>query len=67
MLSGMARAFVVCQAARSMISTACAPGATLRAISSTCACMASVLTQGDAIAAPLPRAGQIAPNSQAFW
>ena len=53
MFVGMMGLLVACHAARSMMRIAYAPLATLRAISSICACMASVFTRGDAIAAPL--------------
>jgi hypothetical protein len=62
MFPGITSAFVVCHAARSMMSTAFAPGATWRLISSMWSCMASVSARGRASAAPTPRAGQMAPK-----
>src|SRR5277367_5163464 len=46
----------------SKISAACAPGATWTAISSRGSCIIWVSAHGSAKAAPLPWAGQIAPN-----
>ena len=53
---------MVCQPARSNISTACAQTATLAEISSRWSCIASVSAKGIASAAPTPRAGQMAPK-----
>ena len=66
MVLGTARLLVVCHAARSSSSTACARRFTVRAISSRWRCMASVSACGMASAAPTPRAGQMAPNRVAF-
>ena len=53
---------LVAQPARSMRRTACEPSATVRLISSRWAGMAWVSANGIATAAPVPRAGQTAPN-----
>src|SRR3954447_24287639 len=66
MFLGMLRAPVVCQPARSSSSAAWAPRLTVRAISSRWSCMACVSAKGSARAAPMPRAGQMAPNRYAL-
>ncbi|EGG78638.1 hypothetical protein SXCC_00619 [Gluconacetobacter sp. SXCC-1] len=65
-LRGILSLGVVCHPARSSRTTAWAPRATQREISSMCSCMLAVPVNGSARPAALPRAGQIAPNSQAF-
>jgi hypothetical protein len=52
----------LCQPAPSNTSRAMAPTETLRLISARCWSMASTLTSGMTIAAPMQRSGQIAPN-----
>ena len=51
-----------CQPAPSMVSTACAPGVTFALISARCRFIISALANGSTSAAPMPRAGQIAPK-----
>jgi hypothetical protein len=53
---------VWCQPAPSIVSTACAPGATFALISTKCRFIISALANGNTRAAPVPRAGQIAPK-----
>ena len=65
MFSGTRSLGEVCQPALSSTSTAWEPSATRRPISARCAFMASMLTCGSTTAAPTPRSGQTAPNSQA--
>lgn len=62
MLSGTARRGEPCQPALSRISRAMAPRLTHWLISARCWFMASMLTVGMTNAAPVPRAGQMAPN-----
>jgi hypothetical protein len=65
MLCGVRKRFPCwCQPAQSQIRTACAAGATCVLISFRSSFIASVLTVGMMIAAPAPRAWQIAPNRQ---
>jgi hypothetical protein len=51
-----------CHPAPSQMSAPTAPGAMWALISARCRLMHSVLAVGEMIAAPMPRAGQIAPR-----
>ena len=64
MLSGRMSCGELCQPAPSRISKAMAPTLTHLLISARCLCMASILTAGMTRAAPVSRAGQMAPNRQ---
>ena len=64
-LAGRSSLSVVCQPALLSRMTPSAPGATCVAISSRCYCMAGVLNRGKTTVAPVPRAGQMAPNMKA--
>jgi hypothetical protein len=65
MLFGSLRRGEVCQPAASRTSTAIAPTETCRLISTRCSFIASMLTSGMMIAAPVLRSGQMAPNKYA--
>jgi hypothetical protein len=62
MFSGTTTCGELCQPAASRISRAMAPGLTHLLISVRCLFMASMLTVGMTNAAPVPRAGQMAPK-----
>src|SRR6202035_4274946 len=62
MFSGTTTCGELCQPAASRISRAMAPGLTHLLISARCLFMASMLTVGMTNAAPVPRAGQMAPK-----
>ena len=62
MLGGTATLADTCHPAWSRSSAACAPGATLAAISARCRFMAAVSQCGSTNAAPLPSLGQTAPK-----
>jgi hypothetical protein len=62
MFSGTLSRGELCQPAPSNTSRAMAPTETWRLISARCSFIASRLTSGITIAAPMPRSGQIAPN-----
>jgi hypothetical protein len=66
MFPGTFRRGEVCQPAPSSTSTAMAPTETCRLISARCSFMASILTSGMMIAAPVLRSGQTAPNDSPF-
>jgi hypothetical protein len=61
-LAGTVSVLAMCQPARSISTTAWAPGATAALSSSSMACMAAALTPGRTRATPASRSGQTAPN-----